>query len=120
MLINQLSKRTGVSIHTLRYYENLGLIKGQVDEDVKSNRYKHYDERMVEAVYSIVESKKAGFTLTEINTLIHDWFSDKLTLQKKVEIVDEKLKEVEEKIKQLKKVKTFLLEAKNDVEQGLC
>jgi hypothetical protein len=26
MLINELSKRSGVTVHTLRYYENIGLI----------------------------------------------------------------------------------------------
>ena len=43
MLINELSKRTGVSVHTIRYYENLGLIQGVTDINVKTNNYKNYD-----------------------------------------------------------------------------
>ena len=120
MLINELSKRTGVSIYTLRYYENLGLIKGRTDEQVKSNKYKQYDEILVETVSWIIESKKAGFTLSEINTLIHDWFDEKLTLSEKTKIVVKKIDEVDNKIKQLKEVKRFLLKAKQDVENGLC
>jgi MerR family copper efflux transcriptional regulator len=120
MLINELSKRTGVSIHTLRYYENLGLIKGKTDEEIKSNKYKQYDESLVETINWIIASKKAGFTLAEINTLIQDWFNEKLTLKKKVEVVDKKIKEVDDKINQLKEVKKFLLQAKSDVENGLC
>jgi MerR family copper efflux transcriptional regulator len=120
MLINELSKRTGVSIHTLRYYENLGLIKGKTDEKVKSNNYKQYDETLVETIKWIIASKKAGFTLAEINPLIQDWFNEKLTFSNKIEIVEKKIREVDIKINQLKDVKRFLLQAKNDVENGLC
>lgn len=84
MLINQLSKRTELSIHTLRYYENLGLIKGEADENVKSNNYKRYDESLVGIIAWIIESKKAGFTLTEIKTLLNDWFNNKLTRKRKL------------------------------------
>jgi MerR family copper efflux transcriptional regulator len=120
MLINELSKRTGVSIYTLRYYENLGLIKGKTDEKVKSNKYKQYDEILVETISWIIESKKAGFTLAEINALIQDWFNNVLTINEKIEIVQKKIREVDIRIKQLKDVKRFLLQAKGDVEDGLC
>lgn len=120
MLINELSKRTGVSIHTLRYYENLGLIKGKTDENVKSNNYKQYDEILIEKINWIIEAKKVDLTLAEINTLLEDWFNNKLTVDKKIEIVEKKIREVDIKIKQLKDVKRFLLQAKNDVENGLC
>ena len=48
MLINELSKRTGITAHTIRFYEKSGLIKGVRDENVKSNNYFHYDEETVE------------------------------------------------------------------------
>ncbi len=48
MLINELSKKTGVSTHTIRFYEKSGLIEGKQDEMVKSNNYFHYDEVTVE------------------------------------------------------------------------
>ena len=120
MLINELSTRTGVSIHTLRYYESLGLIKGKADEEVKSNNYKQYDEILVERINWIIAAKKAGFTLAEINTLLQDWFNKKLTVNKKIEVVEKKIREVDSRINQLKDVKRFLLQAKNDVENGLC
>ena len=120
MLINELSKRTGVSIHTLRYYENLGLIKGKTDENVKSNNYKHYDEIVAEKVNWIIEAKKVDLTLAEINTLLEDWFNNKLTVNEKIELVDKKIREIEIKINHLKNVKKFMIQAKNDVENGLC
>lgn len=120
MLINELSKRTGISIHTLRYYENLGLIKGRIDENVKSNKYKQYDEIAVEKVNWIVEAKKVDLTLAEINTLLGDWFNKKLTANEKIELVEKKIREVDSKINHLKDVKRFMLQAKKDVENGLC
>jgi len=48
MLINELSKKTGISIHTIRFYEKSGLIEGKQDESVKSNNYFHYDEVTIE------------------------------------------------------------------------
>jgi len=120
MLISELSKRTGVTVHTLRFYENLGLIKGNTDEGVKSNKYKQYDESLIETINWIIASKKAGFTLAEINTLIQEWFSGNLTVIKKIEVAEKKIREVELKIKELKEVRRFLLQAKKDVENGLC
>jgi len=120
MLISELSKRTGVSIHTLRYYENIGLIRGESDENVKSNNYKEYHEILVEKINWIIESKKAGFTLAEISTLLHEWFNGNFTVSEKIKIGEKKIREVDDKIKQLKEVKRFLVRAKKDVENGFC
>ena len=74
MLINELSKQSGVSIHTLRYYENLGLIQGEADETVSSNNYKHYDESLIERLETIKEAKEAGFALSEIKKMLDSWY----------------------------------------------
>jgi Predicted transcriptional regulators len=120
MLINELSKRTGLSIHTLRYYENYGLIAGSIDETVKSNNYKQYDEILVEKIKWIVESKKAGFTLAEIRKSLNDWFSNKLSSDKKIELVRKKIEEVDSKIQELKQVKKYLFGYIKDIENGDC
>lgn len=120
MLINELSKRTGLSIHTLRYYENYGLFKGKVDEKVKTNNYKHYDESLVEKIELIIEAKEIGFTLSEIKKLLDSWHSKKLSIEKKVEILELKIKEIDGKIHQLKQVRKFLVDGINDVKNGDC
>jgi len=120
MLINELSKRTGVSIHTLRYYENYGLISGSSDNGVTSNNYKQYDELLIERIEWILHSKKAGFTLSEIKKLLNDWFSNKLPVSKKIEIMQIKIKEVDAKITELEQVKKYLTETIKDVENGDC
>ncbi len=120
MLINELSKLTGVSIHTLRYYENYGLITGMSDDSVKSNNYKQYDELVAEKVEWIVQAKKAGFTLSEIKKSLNDWFSNKLSASEKIEIVQNKIRDVDTKIRELKQVRNFLVSSLKDVENGDC
>lgn len=120
MLINELSKRTGVSIPTLRYYENYGLFKGVSDEKVKTNNYKHYDESIVEKIEMIVGAKEAGFTLSEIKNLVDSWYNKRLSTEKKIEVVTNKVNEIDAKIRQLKQVKKLLVEAIKDIENGDC
>ena len=120
MLINELSKRTGLSIHTLRYYENYGLFKGTTDEKVKTNNYKQYDESLVEKIELIVEAKAIGFTLSEIKDLLDSWFNKRLSIEKKVDILEGKIKEIDGKIRQLKQVRKFLVDGIVDVKNGDC
>src|SRR5690606_38379919 len=108
MLINELSKRTGVSISTLRYYENYGLFKGVSDEKVKTNNYKDYHESLVEKIEMIKGAKAAGFTLAEIKKLLDSWYNKRISVDKKVEVVNNKIKEIDSKIRQLKQVRKLL------------
>ena len=62
MLINELSKKTGISIHTIRFYEKSGLIEGKQDESVKSNNYFHYDEVTVEKLEFISVENSLNLT----------------------------------------------------------
>src|SRR5688572_1613486 len=105
MLINELAKRTGVSIHTLRYYENLGFFKGVVNEAVKTNQYKNYEESLVGKVALIKEAKEVGFTLAEIKFLLESWTDDKLSMVDKVAIFNTKISEIDSKIGHLRRVK---------------
>ena len=120
MLINELSKRTGVSIHTLRYYENFGLFKGVSDEKVRTNNYKHYDDSLVGKIELIKEAKEIGFTLSEIKKLLDSWYNKRFSTEKKIEIITVKIDEIDTKIRQLKQVKRLLLEGIKDIERGNC
>lgn len=120
MLINELSKRTGVSIHTLRYYENFGFFRGMPDEKVKSNNYKNYDESLVETISLIKEAKEVGFTLSEIKYLLNSWANNGLSVEKKLEIANAKINEIDLKIRQLKQVKSRLMKTLKDIETGDC
>lgn len=120
MLISELSKRTGLAIATLRYYENYGLFKGTTNEQVKTNNYKDYDDSIVEKIEVITGAKEVGFTLAEIKTLLESWYNNSLSNDKKIEAVNHKISEVDAKIRQLKQMKKLLLEAVKDIENGDC
>ena len=115
MLINELSKISGVSAHTIRYYEKYGLIKGIIDENVKSNNYFHYNDDDAYKLNLIKEAKSIGFTLNEIKELIDAWFNKQYTIENKIAILDEKQLQIDAKIKQMKEVKKLIAHLKTEV-----
>ena|SRR6218665_1714278 len=120
MLINELSKRTGVTIHTIRYYENLGLIHGTIDESVKTNNYKYYDENVVERLEIINDAKEVGFTLAEIRKLLESWYGNNSSRQEQIAMFATKIAEIELKINQFKQIKKRLEKVKKELEDGVC
>ncbi|MEK7793313.1 MAG: MerR family transcriptional regulator [Candidatus Hydrogenedentota bacterium] len=69
MLIGELANRTGASRHTIRFYEELGLVPAPHRRD---NRYKEYDDSVVARLEAIRALQKIGFTLAEIGGLLGD------------------------------------------------
>lgn len=120
MLINQLSKKTGVSVHTIRYYENLGLIQGVSDEKIKSNNYKNYDENVVERLHIIIDAKEVGFTLAEIRQLLTSWFENSHSKSETLELFQTKIQEIDKKIKQFREIKKRLAKVCQELENDEC
>ncbi|MCP2029340.1 DNA-binding transcriptional MerR regulator [Flavobacterium sp. HSC-32F16] len=108
MLINELSKKTGLTIHTIRYYENLGMIKGLTNEKVLSNNYKHYDANTVERLEIIIEAREVGFTLAEIKKILTSWFETTDSKPETLELFQAKIKEIDDKMKYFKQTKSLL------------
>lgn len=81
--IGEFSKLTNLSIRTLRYYNDLGLLIPE-EVDVFSN-YRYYSDRNLEDAKRIESYKMAGFTLDEIR---NHWncFTDEDYLSKKEEL----------------------------------
>ena len=120
MLINELSKKTSVSAHTIRFYEKSGLIEGKQDESVKSNNYLHYDDATIEKLEFISDAKSVGFTIKEIGQIIDTWYNEKYSKNQKLEILDDKLISLEQKMKEIKAMKKQLLQFKDDVVNDRC
>jgi DNA-binding transcriptional MerR regulator len=108
MLINELAKRTGVSVHTIRFYERCGLIRGQRNTAVTTNNYLHYDEETVGRLQLILDAKSAGFTLHEISEIIDAWYKDTYTKRQKRQILERKLQMLDDKIKELRQMKKII------------
>jgi MerR family copper efflux transcriptional regulator len=120
MLINELSKKTGVSAHTIRFYEKSGLIEGKQDESVKSNNYLHYDDVTIEKLEFINDAKSVGFTIKEIGQIIDAWYNEKYSKKQKLEILDDKLTSLDQKLKEIKDMKKQLIQFKDDVVNDRC
>ena len=120
MLINELSKKTGVSAHTIRFYEKSGLIEGKQDESVKSNNYLHYDDVTIEKLEFISDAKSVGFTIKEIGQIIDAWYNEKYSKNQKLEILDDKLFSLEQKMREIKEMKKQIFQFKDDVLNNRC
>jgi MerR family copper efflux transcriptional regulator len=120
MLINELSKKTGISAHTIRFYEKSGLIQGKRDESIKSNNYHHYDDITVEKLDFIQDAKSVGFTIKEIGQIIDAWYHKKYTKKQKFDILIDKLNSLEQKMKEIKEMKKQILQFKDDVVNDRC
>lgn len=120
MLINELSKKTGVSTHTIRFYEKSGLIEGTRDESVKSNNYFHYDDTAVQKLEFIIDAKSVGFTIKEIAQIIDAWYNKKYSKKQKLQILDEKLISLEQKMKEIRLMKKQLVQFRDDVIHSRC
>jgi MerR family transcriptional regulator, copper efflux regulator len=112
-LINVISKEAGLPIHTIRYYENYGLFKGKKNGN-GSAHYSYYDDEILEKLELIKEAKEIGFTLAEIKTLLDAWHSKRISIEKKREILREKIKEIDAKIRSLKAMKKLVTECMKD------
>jgi MerR family copper efflux transcriptional regulator len=104
--IGEVSKLTGVSVHTIRYYEKIGLIhKPQRTQ----GDFRKYPKEEIEKIIFIKQAQTFGLTLEEINTIM-DCSKQGLTpcCNKITEVLAEKIKEFESKIKELQKMKRRL------------
>jgi MerR family copper efflux transcriptional regulator len=120
MLINELSKITGLSTHTIRFYEKSGLIEGKRDDSVKSNNYFHYDDETIEKLEFITDAKSVGFTIREIGQIIDAWYNKKFSKEEKLGILEDKLLSLEQKLKEIKEMKKQIFQFKEDVAHDRC
>jgi MerR family copper efflux transcriptional regulator len=120
MLINELSKKTGISAHTIRFYEKSGLIQGIRNEAIKSNNYFHYDEETVERLEFIQDAKSVGFTIKEIGLMIDAWYNEVYSKKEKIAVLNDKLASLDNKLKEIKAMQKKIGQFKDDVIHNRC
>lgn len=68
MKINEFARFTGVSVRTLHYYDEIGLLKpARVDE---FTGYRYYDEKSLERMQEIMFYRELEFPLKEIGAIL--------------------------------------------------
>ena len=82
--IQEISKKTGLSAHTLRYYEKEGLISGV---ERSPGGIRQYDEEDLEAIWLICCLKNTGMSLREIAHFLSLTRQGDQTLRERVEFL---------------------------------
>ena len=67
MTVNEVSKLTGVSIRTLQYYDNIGLLK---PAEYTESGYRLYDDAALERLQQILLFRELEFPLKDIKDII--------------------------------------------------
>ncbi|MBQ6233791.1 MAG: MerR family transcriptional regulator [Clostridia bacterium] len=82
--IQDVSKKTGLSAHTLRYYEKEGLISGV---ERSQGGFRQYTDEDLEALGLICCLKNTGMSLQEIAEFVRLTYQGDYTLKERVELL---------------------------------
>jgi Cu(I)-responsive transcriptional regulator len=104
--IGKFAKQAGLSVQTIRYYENLGILP---QPERSESGYRYYDDAYFEHITFIQNAKSLNFTLDEIKELVNLKISKKALGNDIKKIIIAKAEMIEEQINELKKTKEYLL-----------
>lgn len=104
MNIGELERRSGLSRHTLRYYEQLGLIEPQR----QANNYRSYSEQTVADLAFIQSVQGGGFSLAEIGDILVARRGNTIDCAQGAVLVAAKMAEIQTKITTLQAAYVFL------------
>lgn len=107
--IGELAKRCGVTTEALRFYEKNGLIKPATRNE---SGYRLYSDESEKQIKFVLKAKSLGLSLDEIKELLnirleaseHSCAEVKAITTAKLDIIDNKIKELQQIRKALKKI----------------
>lgn len=108
MRIGELAQKAGVTPRTIRYYENLGLLKPSERE---GKGFRYYTEAELAKLHKIDTLQSLGLTLEEIGSIIDLFFEEPTMLRGKrklLEILQSHLKETDKKLEALTQFRSEL------------
>lgn len=109
--IGEISKKTGIKIVTIRFYEAQGLIPKTA---VKKSLHRRYGAGVIETLKFITAARSVGLSLEEIKGLLEILRGFKLPSVKLMKRLRETATEVEERINHLKDIRRLLKHALED------
>ncbi len=118
MLIGELSKRTGLTKDTIRFYEKMDLITA-CDRQAGTRLYKEFSEETMQQLQIINQAKSLGFTLNEIKQFIQEWGTHSAIPEcEQIRIVERKLEEISQKMDRLAEIKSYLTSKLKQLSRG--
>jgi DNA-binding transcriptional MerR regulator len=103
--IGEVSKRSGISIEALRFYEKSGLLERP---SRTYGGYRVYGEEVLERLAFIKRSQALGFTLDDIKRIIEDARKGQSPCDEVREIVRRRMEELDERLRELQRYRKEL------------
>lgn len=103
--IGEIAGFCGLPVKTLRYYNEIGLLKPQYTDP--STKYRFYGEDQLKRLILILDLKDIGLTLAEISLLLENKSNSSLLedlLKKKILKIKENIKREELKLENVKSI----------------
>lgn len=102
--IGVLSRQTGETVKTLRYWTNQGLLTHTVTE----NQYRKYPPESLQEVHFIRQAQKLGWSLKDIKAILQQGCSGESECSTVISELKRHIQEIEEKIQHLEALKRNL------------
>lgn len=112
MKIGELEARSGASRHTLRYYEQIGLISPQR----RTNNYRDYTAQTLHDLDFIKRAQSMGFSLGEIGEILDAQRNKLIDCADGAKLIEKKMAEVQLKIANLQSIYRYLDEERANLE----
>jgi DNA-binding transcriptional MerR regulator len=100
MTIQQVARETGLSVHTLRYYERIGLIS---PVDRAPNGHRRYTEDDVGWIGFLNKLRATGMPITKMRQYADLQRQDGDTLAERLALLEEHRREVKKRIQELER-----------------
>ena len=108
MRISELSRKTNLKAHTIRFYEREGLLPPRCVHR-RQNNYRDYGDEAVGRLLLIKEGQLAGFTIAELKELTNADEPGTSGDERQVNLIRRKLALIDRKLGRLEGFKAYLL-----------
>ncbi|AUG40716.1 MULTISPECIES: MerR family transcriptional regulator [Pseudomonas] len=112
MKIGELEARSGASRHTLRYYEQIGLISPLR----QTNNYRVYTEQTLQDLDFIQRAQSMGFSLGEIGEILDAQRNKLIDCADGAKLIEKKMAEIKQKITNLQGIYRYLDQERANLE----
>ncbi len=112
MKIGELEARSGASRHTLRYYEQIGLISPLR----QTNNYRVYNEQTLQDLDFIQRAQSMGFSLGEISEILDAQRNKLIDCAEGAKLIEKKMADIKQKIASLQSIYRYLDEERASLE----
>jgi MerR family copper efflux transcriptional regulator len=108
MFISELAQKAGLTSHTIRFYEEEGLLDTR---HVRrgANNYRYYAQEAIERLMLIKQAQATGFTIAELKELAEAYDAGELSREQQVVFLRRKVEAIGRKITELERLQTTLL-----------